>query len=107
MSPTPNTTFFRAAARGGHFRHSLARARNSAMAASLVWRSGGATASEVGIVATATAGSGVALSDSTTVRTGAEAVAARVGAAMVELGSRTHGEFSAANVSWDTGMNLT
>src|SRR5512143_3583257 len=35
MSPTPNTTFFRAAARFGHFWQTNARARNPAIAASL------------------------------------------------------------------------
>src|SRR3989442_4371974 len=38
MSPTPNTTFLREAARRGHFRETSARARNSESAASLASR---------------------------------------------------------------------
>src|ERR1051325_10356952 len=34
MSPTPNTTFWRAAARFGHFTQTIARSRNRAIAAS-------------------------------------------------------------------------
>src|SRR5712671_6913772 len=39
MSPTPNTTFVRAAARLGHFTHFIARSRSSAIAASFAARS--------------------------------------------------------------------
>src|SRR5439155_16131616 len=48
IAPTPNTTFFRDAARCGHFRHTDARACTWAMAACLASRPGDALALETG-----------------------------------------------------------
>src|SRR2546425_11019068 len=107
MSPTPNTTFFRDAARCGHFWQTIARARKSAMAACFVWRSSGATPGEAGDKDSALACDGAAIVDSNKGNAGRGSAGERVGTATVELDSRTHGETSAATGSWDSGMNLT
>src|SRR2546427_7825054 len=103
MSPTPNTTFFRDAARCGHFWQTIARACNSAMAACFVWRSSGATPGEAGDDDSALAFDRAAIVDSNKGNSGGGRAGERLGTATVELDSRTHGETSAAKVSWDSG----
>src|SRR5438477_9000827 len=106
MSPTPNTTFFRDAARCGHFLQTDARVRNSAMAACLVWRSSGAAPCEAGTAAASVAGGGAAVPDSNKGNAGVGRVGERLGSAAAPLDSPTRGETNAANVSCDSGMNL-
>src|SRR5438132_5046060 len=90
MSPTPNTTFIRDAARCGHFRQTMARARNSAIAASLASRPGAVNSDAEG----AALSFGVEAGDETGEM------------AMVSFGCG-RGAPSVATVSGDTEMNLT
>src|SRR5262245_27824501 len=107
MSPTPNTTFFRVAARCGHFWQTEARARNSAMAACFAWGSSGAAPGGAGADDSARVGAhGATLASPRRVEGGGPA-GARLGAEVAALGSRTRDGSNPANVSWDTVMNLT
>src|SRR2546427_13046207 len=99
MAPTPNTTFFRDAARCGHFWQTIAPARNSAMATCFVWRSSGAAPGEAGGADAALARGGTATVDSNKGNACKGGAGERLGTATDELDSRTHGETSAANVS--------
>src|SRR5437667_1875938 len=96
----PNTTFFRDAARCGHFSQTDARVRNSAMAACLVWRSSGAAPCEAGTAAAsvaggvdaASAGGGATVPESNKGNAGVGRVGERLGSAAAALGSPTRGE---------------
>src|SRR5216117_1389781 len=82
--PTPNTTFFRDAARCGHFWQTIARACNSAMAACFVWRSSGATPGEAGDDDSALAFDRAAIVDSNKGNSGGGRAGERLGTATVE-----------------------
>src|SRR5213592_3325834 len=74
MSPTPNTTFFRDAARCGHFRQPPARASTSAMAACLASRPADAFARGMGTPGSKTTGADKMAGDENGVAGGVAAV---------------------------------
>ena len=76
------------------------------MAACFVWRSSGAAPGEAGADDAALAGGGGATVDSNMGIAGRGRAGEWLGAADAASDSRTHGETSAAKVSWDSGMNL-
>src|SRR5438552_2038432 len=102
MSPTPNTTFFREAARRGHFWHTLARDRNWAIAASFATGSRVPLAAEAGAANSNTAWlGGLAACEASPDRGN------KTPDTDTDRVCRGSGAASAANVSGDTGTNLT
>src|SRR6266542_342181 len=99
MSPTPNTTFFRDAARCGHFSQTNARVRNSAMAACFAWGSSGVAPCEAGAADASLAGGGdpapatggAAVLGSNKGNAGVGRVGGRLGFADAALDSRIRG----------------